>query len=397
MKQKIRDFLRSLRTDRQKSIVVIFVILFVVVGVWLLIGSNAATPAVSIEPEKGTLSGSAAVVNDSGASGGKAVQFKTPPTPPPTDTWGNHMGISLALPDNNTTLAYKNIDSTHALGIKWIRMGRELSWGAGNNTQAYINYAHNKGLKILWVCQKSPHTYYESDITAFANYCADWVNYKVDAIEIGNEWNHVPFWQANPTGDYSLQAKITDATTNAIRAKSSSIPIMNAGWSPEATPNSPSEAMAKLLDAAPAFKQKGTNIAHHGYAWNCSTGVLACGYPERKDWNAFLGTQDVYAAAKARGFNKGVWITEIGGPSSGTGISGVVFTQATQAQLYRDYITGIKQMRAAGTPIDVIFWHTIQEGQSFVSGDNPTFGIYDTNWGLKQAGQVVKDQASQAW
>lgn len=48
---------------------------FGIVGVFLVVGSKAATPATSIEPEQGQLSGSVAVMSDAGASGGSAITF----------------------------------------------------------------------------------------------------------------------------------------------------------------------------------------------------------------------------------------------------------------------------------------------------------------------------------
>jgi hypothetical protein len=45
------------------------------IGVALLIGGQALTPAASIEPEKGSRSGAAAAVTDNAASGGQAIAF----------------------------------------------------------------------------------------------------------------------------------------------------------------------------------------------------------------------------------------------------------------------------------------------------------------------------------
>jgi hypothetical protein len=58
------------------------VIIFAVaaVGTVFFIASRAATPFVTAEPDAGTVKAPAAVVNDSAASGGKAVKFNTPQT-----------------------------------------------------------------------------------------------------------------------------------------------------------------------------------------------------------------------------------------------------------------------------------------------------------------------------
>ncbi len=55
------------------------IIVIAAIGTILLISSHAATGATAFEAESGTLTGAATKVNDSAASGGKAVQFSTAP------------------------------------------------------------------------------------------------------------------------------------------------------------------------------------------------------------------------------------------------------------------------------------------------------------------------------
>jgi hypothetical protein len=57
--------------------VTIFAIIFSLVGVIVLYKSFATGPFISLEPENGTLNGSATIGTDSAASGGKYVQFGT--------------------------------------------------------------------------------------------------------------------------------------------------------------------------------------------------------------------------------------------------------------------------------------------------------------------------------
>jgi beta-glucanase (GH16 family) len=52
-----------------------------VYGILSFMASSAATAGVSIEPESGSALNPAAVVSDTGASGGKAVRFSTPSSP----------------------------------------------------------------------------------------------------------------------------------------------------------------------------------------------------------------------------------------------------------------------------------------------------------------------------
>ncbi len=308
-----------------------------------------------------------------------------------TSTWGDHMGVVLWA-------SRENIYMAKALGVKWVAISWEQNWGTFDNS--IIAYAHELGLKVRQTCQKAPHSYTKADASSFAAYCASWVDKGVDAIEIGNEWNHEPFWNnPSPNGDYTVQANIMDATVKAIRAKSAIIPIITTGWSSGTSPNLPYEAIGKVLDASDGtIKTNATYIGNHPYAYNCDSPLL-CDYPNRRDWNAFLGTKDVYAQAAIRGFAKPIWFTEIGGPSGGGKnlYTGADFTKASQKLLFEQYIQGIIQMRNAGYPIDNIFWISIQDGQNATTPAEEYFGLYDRNWNIKPAGTVVKNQSSQAW
>lgn len=335
-------------------------------------------------------------------------------TPVAGSTWGDHMGM-------NIWFTKANIDRVKTMGLKWVRISWETPWdttyiqnssGALEKLTDNVAYAHSKGIKVLQSCQKTPHSYTSADISSFASYCASWVDKGVDAIEIGNEWNHAPFWGVWPNGNYSLQAQISDATSTAIRAKSTTIPIMNSGWSPESQDlhplDIPQQAMARLLVASTTFKNYGSIIANHPYAYNCDS-PLKCSYPTRKDWNALLATADVYQAAKANGYDRSVWMTEIGGPSGGINPSSATgdcfrnaytnqcFTVDSQRQLFVDYITGINQLRASGTPIEIIFWSSLVDGASATNSLEQTAGAYYSNWGIKPAGQVILDQVNKAW
>ena len=64
----------------KKRNVIVFIAAFAVIGSSLFIMTKAATPALGVEPESGTISGSAKLVNDSSASGGSAVQFSAAST-----------------------------------------------------------------------------------------------------------------------------------------------------------------------------------------------------------------------------------------------------------------------------------------------------------------------------
>jgi hypothetical protein len=88
---------KSLHSSRfSKANLTIFSVIFAAIGGYLIYSSFAAGPVASIEPENGTITPPASVVDDSSASGGKAVRFgpasacpvATPNVPDGPDPWG---------------------------------------------------------------------------------------------------------------------------------------------------------------------------------------------------------------------------------------------------------------------------------------------------------------------
>jgi hypothetical protein len=84
--------------EQNKKLVPVAVLaVFVVIGVLLLSATRAATPFLSLEPENGTLAGTASKVTDTIASGGSAIKFGSAQTgtcagaantPGGADPWG---------------------------------------------------------------------------------------------------------------------------------------------------------------------------------------------------------------------------------------------------------------------------------------------------------------------
>ncbi len=76
--KKILKNLRQIVAKLPRPVVSgVAVLIFATIGTVILVGSHAATPTASIEPESGTTTGGASVVSDAGASGGQAVKFTT--------------------------------------------------------------------------------------------------------------------------------------------------------------------------------------------------------------------------------------------------------------------------------------------------------------------------------
>jgi beta-glucanase (GH16 family) len=92
-----------------KQQLVVFVLIFALIGVYFLYRSFAAGAFASLEPENGTLSGAVTVGTDSTASGGKYVQFgssPTPPPPPPPPPVGSGTACTSSVPSGFTKLAF---------------------------------------------------------------------------------------------------------------------------------------------------------------------------------------------------------------------------------------------------------------------------------------------------
>ena len=65
-------------------------------------------------------------------------------------------------------------------------------------------------------------------------------------------------------------------------------------------------------------------------------------------------------------------------------------------------LTGVDRLitwtlSVGGTPIEKLIWISLQDGMNVTIPVEASFGLYDKDWNLKPAGQVVKDQASKPW
>jgi hypothetical protein len=75
----LKQNLTKLATNKRTKLY-LFIAAFATIGIVALLATKAATPFASIEPETGTLSRTDLSVNDTSASGGRAVQFKAATT-----------------------------------------------------------------------------------------------------------------------------------------------------------------------------------------------------------------------------------------------------------------------------------------------------------------------------
>lgn len=102
-KQSAQVIQKALLHVSSRVYIAIAVFVFAGVGTALLVGSHAATPTASFEPEAGMVGSPAATVADSGASGDSAVKFTTAGSAPGCTPTSN---IPAGFP-NNCTTGYK--------------------------------------------------------------------------------------------------------------------------------------------------------------------------------------------------------------------------------------------------------------------------------------------------
>src|SRR3989344_6683238 len=95
-KQFIASCNKWLLADNNLSKLGVFVLLFATIGTIVLLPSQAASPNVAFEPEIGTITSPASIVDDSSASNSKAVLFSAPAPTGLTLLWSDEFnGTSL--------------------------------------------------------------------------------------------------------------------------------------------------------------------------------------------------------------------------------------------------------------------------------------------------------------
>jgi hypothetical protein len=143
-----------------------FVIVFVAIGAYLLIGSHAETPFASAETESGTLANGASIVSDASASGGSSVKFGVSTTTSSGSSSGNFYGINWHPMWIDAAVQDSEIDLMQQAGIKSVRIDAE--WGSiesssGVYNQTYLDRLDNaisvldsKGMDPLVVIADTP-------------------------------------------------------------------------------------------------------------------------------------------------------------------------------------------------------------------------------------------------
>lgn len=317
-------------------------------------------------------------------------------TPPPPivvpKLRGEMLGISAGSYASTAVL-----DACIDLGVKWVRISIECGWAnALANVADTVKRAHDRGLRVIQVVQAGNQHRYDDPAmnTALVKFAQDCALAGCDVIEVGNEWNHQPFWTA-PL--YSVmpplaQARLSIDIARGVRAVSTTIPVITNGLSPEANAQNPYLWLPPFWNAYLA--------EHRTVGWS-GIGLHPYCYPELAttnpvQWNPLRQVPTILADANALGLALPVWLTEFGAPGFATGaptVRGVVLTEAQQAINFRAYIDGIKALEATGIRFPVACIATMFDGQSQTTAVEGGLGLRRADGTRKEAWAVVRQWA----
>lgn len=366
----------------------------------VLLALKASTPATSGSVTTASVSVSGAF---SGSTSGTATSTATTPPTPTTVRRGTRMGFSVG-----PTASLAVLDRIAEIGFTWVRVSHEMGWtGTIDALAKTVAEAHARGLKVEQSPQISGKTYTGglTQLNQFGQFCADCARVGVDALSIGNEWNHLPFWKAPTSTDPNnatrtipqhpavTQAAFTWYGAQEARKINPSLPIATPGMSPESSVLNPYLWWPVFFDSDAANMKavKFTAVDIHPYVWpeDPSTNPY--------QWNPGLQTPDIAKAAIARGLSGEIWYGEIGAPGYPAGttiptIRGYVLDEARQQVCYAGYFKVIRSHEAAGIKMRNIMWTTMFDGQSVsVPGPEEYFGVIRRDGTKKPTWQMLKD------
>src|ERR1035438_2838044 len=143
--KKIKSIL--FKNSNQTIIAIPIIAIIAIVGVYLLMPSHAQGPFTSAEAEKGVLSGSALIVNDSSTSNGEYVQFNA----------SSGLIIGISDPDlisETATVRQSQLAQMKSIGINSVRVEMNQAWVQYNGSGSFdwsqmdplMQDIHNAGL-----------------------------------------------------------------------------------------------------------------------------------------------------------------------------------------------------------------------------------------------------------
>lgn len=300
---------------------------------------------------------------------------------------GQTLGISAGSFASTSVL-----DACVDLGVTWVRVSHEFGWNTLDALAKTCADAHARNLKVLQVVQIAGHRYDDPTKNAgLAGFALECARRGCDAIEIGNEWNHAPFWQAPSVTIMPpvAQAVLSLQVATSLRATFPALPIITNGMSPEADPLNPWVWWPQFLDS--------DVTGHQRVQWD-GIGLHPYVYPELAttnpvQWNPYKQVSTIIDAARARGLRANVWATEVGAPGFATNapvVRGVALTEDRQRQCYEAYVATVHAHEQNGVRFPVTCFATMFDGQSVTTAVEQGLGLRRADGTRKPAWAVVR-------
>jgi hypothetical protein len=322
---------------------------------------------------------------------------------PPMVRRATRMGFSVG-----STVDLWTLDRIAEIGYGWVRVSHEMGWnGTITALATTVAEAHKRGIKVIQSPQISGKRYASdpTTVTSWEKFCEGCAATGIDAMSIGNEWNHLPFWQSPTSADPNNTARAIPQWTPkaqalfawrgalAARRANPALPISTPGMSPESSVLNPYGWWPSFFDTDSVNMRAArfTAVDVHAYVWPEDPAT------NPYQWNPGLQTPDIVKAAQLRGMSGEAWWTEIGAPGYPAGttiptIRGYRLDEARQQVCYQGYFSNIRKLESLGIALRNIMWVTIKDGQS-VSAPGPEqyFGIIRADGTRKPTWQMLYD------
>jgi len=312
------------------------------------------------------------------------------------------------------------LNSFVSLGAGWIRM--DLSWGSiqpdsataydWKNIDRVVSAANARNLKVLPILAYTPAWARPSgcnndkcapaDPAKFAAFAAEaakrYAPLGVHTWEIWNEPNISVFWQ--PAPDAKAYSNLLKLASAAIKAKDAQAKIITAGLSPADTSGtdiSPIDFLTRIYQAGVASSFDAVGMHPYTYPFLAT---------DANPWSAWLQMSvtkpNLRSVMTQNGDSaKQIWITEVGAPTGGPGLSAVTATnkysgqydhvsEALQAQIMSNAIGNYKTLSFAGP----LFWYTNKDLGTANSTNENFFGLTRFDGSNKTAFDLFKSLIS---
>jgi hypothetical protein len=346
MKTNFKHFLK------RYSILIIFVIIFIAIGFYLLESGHAATPFSSVEAASGSLTSGANIVSDLSASGGSAVRFGNISTADTTETGVN--------PGYDNEVAFNAMTTTQRTNVVAAMKKANVTWIRVDVYPGYYNYAEDYsgyGFKIIAILEDFSAT--PNQIASFGTQAVDTLKpLGVETYEVLNEVNLY-----SPTITAADYVPKLQATYTSIKQADPNATVLTSGLGNNGDSSSPAYPV-NYLTAMYANGAKGYFDAVNIHPYT---------FPElpTQSGTMFQNIPKLYGVMEANGDGaKKIWITEFGCPTGTDGGYPDSCTDVTLAEQITDAYAQVKQWSWTG-PLLIFDWQDSTNG-----GD---FGLYLAN------------------